>query len=64
MAKVENTDPRLHEVVVAMYAADLDYEDNKGNSRLVLDLAEKCREAQRNFRAKKAELEVEPTTLA
>ena len=64
MAKVENTDPRLHEAVVAMKAADLDYEDNKGNSRLVLDLADKCREAQRNFRAKKAELEGRPFVAA
>lgn len=62
MAKVENTDPRLHEAAVAMYTADLDYTENEGNSRLAPIFADRCWEAQRIFRELKAELEAEPTT--
>lgn len=59
MAKVENTDPRLADAVAAMVVADRDYEDNIGNTRLVPILANRCREAQRNFRTLKSELEEE-----
>lgn len=64
MAEVENTDPRLADVVAAMVIADIDFKENEGNPRLAPDLADKCREAQYNFRAKKAELEGRPLVAA
>lgn len=60
MAKVENIDPRLTEAGAAMVIANIDFEDNKGNSRLAPIFWQKFLEARWNFRAKKAELEKEP----
>lgn len=54
---IEGVHPDLQEVAFALYLADLDYEENKGNSRLGPELLEKAKEAQLNYREAKAVLE-------
>ena len=53
---IEGIHPELQDVAFALYLADLDYEENKGNSRRAPDFAEKATQAQRNYREARAEL--------
>jgi len=48
--------PELIKLARILYVADIDYEDNKGSSSW-LEFADRAREAQAAFRAKRQELE-------
>lgn len=54
---IEGIHPDLHDAAMAMYIANIDFEECKGNTELAPQLWSRFESARAEYRAKKAEIE-------